>query len=202
VTRRADVVFPVAAVAEKSGTFLDWEGQARTFETVLHTTAMSDARILDTLAREFGVELNCASPAEIRREMGHLPPTRAQRPGGPATAPGQPARPGRGEAVLATWSQLIDNGRLTEGDAHLLGTARVPVARVSPATAAALGLADGEALTVGTERGAVTLPALVTPDLPDEVVWLPTNSPGSTVRRTLGVTSGALVRISLPGGTR
>jgi NADH-quinone oxidoreductase subunit G len=32
VTELADVVFPVAAVAEKAGTFLDWEGRARTFE--------------------------------------------------------------------------------------------------------------------------------------------------------------------------
>lgn len=32
--------------------------------------------------------------------------------------------------------------------------------------------------------------------MPDGVVWLPTNSPGSTVRRSLGATSGAVVRIS------
>lgn len=34
--------------------------------------------------------------------------------------------------------------------------------------------------------------------MPDGVVWLPTNSPGSTVRRSLGATSGAVVRISVP----
>jgi NADH-quinone oxidoreductase subunit G len=28
------------------------------------------------------------------------------------------------------------------------------------------------------------------------VVWLPTNSPGSTVRRSLGATSGMIVRLS------
>ena len=32
VTRRADVVLPVAPVAEKPGTFVDWEGRTRTFE--------------------------------------------------------------------------------------------------------------------------------------------------------------------------
>jgi NADH-quinone oxidoreductase subunit G len=202
VTRRADVVFPVAAVAEKSGSFVDWEGRPRSFETVLQTTAMSDGRVLDTLAREFGVELGCASPAAVRRELGLMPATRATGPGGPAKAPGKPVKPGRGEAVLATWHQLIDSGRMTEGDTYLAGTAREPVVRVSPATGTALGVADGDALTVGTDRGALTLPVLITPDLPDEVVWLPTNSPGSTVRRSLGVTSGALVRISLPGGTR
>jgi NADH-quinone oxidoreductase subunit G len=30
----------------------------------------------------------------------------------------------------------------------------------------------------------------------DGVVWLPTNSPGSTVRRTLGVTSGGVVSVT------
>ena len=29
--------FPVAPVAEKAGTFLDWEGRLRTFEAVLNT---------------------------------------------------------------------------------------------------------------------------------------------------------------------
>ena len=46
-------------------------------------------------------------------------------------------------------------------------------------------VADGDPVTVGTERGAVTLPAAIT-ELPDQVVWLPTNSPGSTLRRALG----------------
>ena len=32
VHEHADVVLPVAAVAEKPGTFVDWEGRPRTFE--------------------------------------------------------------------------------------------------------------------------------------------------------------------------
>ncbi|MFD0817589.1 molybdopterin dinucleotide binding domain-containing protein, partial [Micromonospora zhanjiangensis] len=72
---------------------------------------------------------------------------------------------------------------------------RPPVVRLAPATADALGVADGDPVTVGTDRGAITLPALRT-EMPEDLVWLPTNSPGATVRRTLGVTSGAVVRIS------
>jgi NADH-quinone oxidoreductase subunit G len=53
---------------------------------------------------------------------------------------------------------------------------------------------------VGTDRGAVTLPAAIT-EMPDGVVWLPTNSPGSTVRRSLGATSGTVVRLSAPAAT-
>jgi NADH-quinone oxidoreductase subunit G len=109
-------------------------------------------------------------------------------------------RPASGQAVLATWHHLIDEGSLQDGDGHLAGTARVPVVRISKSTAADLAVVDGDPLTVGTARGAITLPVLIT-DMVDGVVWVPTNSPGSTVRRTLGVTEGALVDIST-GGAR
>ena len=38
------------------------------------------------------------------------------------------------------------------------------------------------------------LPLAIT-EMPDRVVWLPLNSPGSAVHRQLGVGSGGLVRI-------
>ena len=115
-----------------------------------------------------------------------------------AAAPAK--RPASGQAVLATWHHLIDEGSLQDGDGHLAGTARLPVVRISKSTASDLAVVDGDPLTVGTARGAITLPVLIT-DMVDGVVWVPTNSPGSTVRRTLGVTEGALVDIST-GGAR
>jgi len=48
---------------------------------------------------------------------------------------------------------------------------------------------------VSTDRGEITAPVLIT-DLPDHVVWLPTNSPGSAVHRELGAHSGSVVRLS------
>ena len=82
----------------------------------------------------------------------------------------------------------------------LAGTARPPVARVGKDLAESLAIADGDLVTVSTIRGSVTLPAAIT-DLPPRVVWLPTNSPGSTVRRSLGVTAGAVVKLTagVPG---
>ncbi|PJT49720.1 NADH-quinone oxidoreductase subunit G, partial [Streptomyces albidoflavus] len=56
VTERADVVLPVAAVAEKSGTFLNWEGRSRMFEAALKPEQMTrrlapgDLRVLHMLA--------------------------------------------------------------------------------------------------------------------------------------------------------
>ena len=77
----------------------------------------------------------------------------------------------------------------------LAGTARPPALRCNPATAQRLGLTAGAPATVRTERGEITLP-LVIADLPDGVVWLPANSPGSRVRDTLGVGHGDLVGVS------
>ncbi|MEJ3748316.1 NADH-quinone oxidoreductase subunit G [Actinomycetes bacterium KLBMP 9797] len=198
VTRRADVVFPVAPVVEKAGSFVDWEGRLRTFEAVLTTTAMNDGRVLDALAAQLGITLGTGQVNVVRRELGSLPATGGERPVTPNAAPGALPAVGDGEAVLATWHQLIDLGSLIDGDEHLGGTARPPVVRLSKATAEALGVAEGDAVTVGTDRGAITLPAALT-ELPDTVVWLPTNSPGSTVRRALGVTAGAVVRVSAGG---
>ncbi|RLK24114.1 NADH dehydrogenase subunit G [Micromonospora sp. M71_S20] len=195
VARRADVVFPVAPVAEKAGSFLDWEGRLRTFEAVLHTAAMTDGRVLDALAAQLDVQLGTGDVLSVRRELGALPRTRTDRPAAPSVEPATVREPGAGEAVLATWHQLIDLGSLTDGDEHLAGTARPPVVRLGKGTAEALGVADGDPVTVGTDRGALTLPAAIT-EMPDGVVWLPTNSPGATVRRSLGATSGAVVRIS------
>jgi NADH-quinone oxidoreductase subunit G len=97
--------------------------------------------------------------------------------------------------VLATWHHLIDEGSLLDGDTVLAGTARPPLVRIGKDLAETLGVADGEPVTVSTDRGGITLPAAIT-DLPPQVVWLPTNSPGSTLRRSLGVTSGAVVRLA------
>jgi NADH-quinone oxidoreductase subunit G len=53
---------------------------------------------------------------------------------------------------------------------------------------------NGDPLTVGSGHGDVTLPLEIT-DMADRVVWLPLNSPGSTVAATLRVSVGAVVDI-------
>ncbi|MBU3750580.1 MAG: NADH-quinone oxidoreductase subunit G, partial [Mycobacterium sp.] len=114
------------------------------------------------------------------------------RPAAPSTA-GEPALLlGPQEAILAGWRMLLDCGRLQDGEPHLAGTARPAVAQLSASTAASIGAVD--AVTVSTGRGSLTLPLEIT-EMPDRVVWLPLNSPGSAVHATLGVTTGAVVRI-------
>ena len=56
-------------------------------------------------------------------------------------------------------------------------------------------MAEGDPVAVSTEHGTVTLPLAVA-DLAGRVVWLPANSPGSHVRRTLRADTGTLVKIA------
>jgi NADH-quinone oxidoreductase subunit G len=54
-------------------------------------------------------------------------------------------------------------------------------------------------LTVSTDRGSVLVPVLVT-EMPDGVVWLPTNAAGVPVRRELAAVPGSLVRLAAATG--
>ncbi|MCX5042861.1 NADH-quinone oxidoreductase subunit G [Aldersonia sp. NBC_00410] len=195
VTELADVVFPVAPVAEKPGTFIDWEGRPRPFGAALHATgALPDARVLDVLAAEMGEFLGVSDPAAVRAELATLGAWHGDRSPEPNVAAAAAPEPGVGEAVLGGWRMLLDAGRLQDGEPHLAGTARAPVVRLSATTAAEIGATAGAAVTVSTDRGAVTLPLEVA-DLPDRVVWLPLNSPPAQVYRQLGDALGRTVAI-------
>jgi NADH-quinone oxidoreductase subunit G len=80
VTERADVVFPVAPVTEKSGTFVNWEGRQRPFEPALPPSATSDSRVLAALAEEVGVDLGLPDAAAARDELRRGPPHRTWPP--------------------------------------------------------------------------------------------------------------------------
>ncbi|GGU92745.1 NADH-quinone oxidoreductase subunit G [Streptomyces litmocidini] len=200
VTERADVILPVAAVAEKAGTFLDWEGRARLFEAALKPEQMTrplaptDARVLHMLADALDAHLGLPDLRSVRREMDRLGGWTEERATEPAS-PGRPApRPGDGEAVLAGHRLLLDLGRLQEGDAALAGTRHAAVARLSAATAADTGVKDGDLLEVTGPAGSVAFPLQVT-EMPDRVVWLPLNSAGRGVLSDTGARPGSLVRI-------
>lgn len=198
VTERADVVLPVAPPAEKAGTFVTWEGRPRPFGPALASTAMSDHRVLHMLADALGDDLGLPTADAVRAELDQLGAWEGARVPAPTVPAAEPPAVDAGHAVLATWHLMLDAGRLQDGEAFLAGTAKRAVARVSAATAAGAGVADGGLLRVATAAGAITLPVVVT-DMPDHVVWLPTNSAGSAVRRQLAADSGARVTVG-PGG--
>ncbi|MCX2932141.1 NADH-quinone oxidoreductase subunit G [Mycobacterium sp. CVI_P3] len=194
VTALADVVFPIAPVAEKSGSFLNWEGRLRPFEPALPSNALPDLRVLQIMADELGVDLGFRTAEEARTEIGALGPWGGERPTPPSVSPKEAPPLEPDEAVLAGWRMLLDAGRLQDGEPFLAGTARPTVMRLSAATAAGIRAADGDVVTVSTGRGSISAPLVIT-EMPDGVVWLPLCSPGSAVHEQLGVTVGAVVGI-------
>jgi NADH-quinone oxidoreductase subunit G len=219
VTDRADVVFPVAAAAEKAGTFVNWEGRGGTFAEALKLPDVrTDLYVLGAIADEMDVHLGLPDAAAARAELAALGSWHGRRPEPPPVTtawPGvSPPRHLDGTGVLdvrlASWHQLLDSGRMQDGEPSLAGTARPVVARLSAATAAEAGVADGDKVTVATDHGAVTVPAEIVP-MANHVVWLPAaglphGAPypagdagaGSTIRAELGAGHGDMVTLRRP----
>ncbi len=185
VTELANVVFPVAAAAEKSGAYVNWEGRVRPFEAALPEAGMLDeARILDTLGVEMDVDLYTQTPAAAAAEIARLGVW-----SGPREAPERVApifeRPGEHGFLLASWRMNLDGGRALDGEPHLMGTAKPEVVRLSPRAAQALGVRDGDPVTVRGSASSITLPLAVTGML-DDVVWLPAHIDGIATTGRLG----------------
>jgi len=198
VTDRADVVLPVAAVPEKAGTFVNWEGRPGSFEAALDVPGVEpDLQVLGRIADEMDVHLGLPDAAAARRELGTLVGWQGARAPSPSFPSVARVLPGPGQAFLATWHQLLDTGRMQDGEPFLAGTARPTVALMSPATAAEAGTADGDRVTVTTAQGAITIDVRVH-DMPDRVIWLPTHALGCEVRRELGAGNGTLVTLRSP----
>ncbi|KRE35932.1 NADH-quinone oxidoreductase subunit G [Janibacter sp. Soil728] len=196
VTEHADVVLPVAPHAERAGAFVNWEGRVRPFEAALSTNALPDHRVLHMLADEMGEFLGTRTAAEARSSLEATTPPAAK--GYPPRVRRAPVpEPGTGELVLATWRLMLDEATMQEGEPFLAGTAKAPRAHVSPATALAFGLAEGDLVTVLGDDVRVTVPVVIQ-DMVDHVVWLPTNSSSCDLRSLAG-RAGAIVSVTKGG---
>lgn len=194
-TAFADVVLPVAAVAEKKGSFLNWEGRARSFAVAIHDSIhRSDARVLAMIAEAMGIDLGIASADSAAAEiasLGRWDGTRATMK--PTTQHVAPTL-GENQALLTSWRRLLDLGTLQKGEENLAGTARRTVAVISHKRAASLGVCDGDSLRISTTRGSVVLPALIE-NVHDDAVWAPRNSRGSQLLATLDAAHGDVVTV-------
>ncbi len=190
VTEFADVVFPVAAVVEKSGTFVNWEGRARSFDRVLDDVSkFSDTRVLSMLAKEMKHPLGFGDTASAGKELRALGSWDGARVSAPTAGPKNVEQ--GGNAQLISWRMLLDLGSLQEDEPHLAGTARKAIARISARTSQKHGISS--AIKIAGEAGVITLPVEII-EMQDDLVWVPENSIDSQIR-TLGksgrVTIGA-----------
>jgi NADH-quinone oxidoreductase subunit G len=197
VSERADVVFPVSLVSERSGTFVTWEGRERHFDALLsQPNAMSDLRVLAALAEAMGSDLGFRTAAGARADLEELGTWEGARASAPNLGPGRAWAPLGTALLLASWRLALDGSRAVDGEPFLLATARPPVARMNPATAAAVGLSA--AVTVSGAGGSLTFPLETDPAMVEGVVWLPAKAPGQGLAEHLGVGAGELVRVSVP----
>src|SRR5260370_37741600 len=106
VTDRADVVFPVAAVAEKAGTFVNWEGRGGSFGEALRVPEVrTDLYVLGAIADQMDVHLGLPDAAAARAELAALGTWRGPHSEPPAVATAWPGVPPthhiHGSGVLA-----------------------------------------------------------------------------------------------------
>ena len=195
VTERANVVLPVAAITEKSGSFLNWEGRARSFDAAVSDSLnRSDLRILSMIAQEMGISLNLGTVTAAIKEIASIGKWDGARVSfNKVNASSQPAL-NADQALITSWRRLLDLGTLQKGEENLAGTARQTVAVISPKRAEAIGVVDGDQLKISTTQGSVTLSALVE-NIHDDAVWAPRNSRGSQLLVNLGVAHGAVVTV-------
>jgi NADH-quinone oxidoreductase subunit G len=196
VTAHADVVLPVAVAAEKAGRFVTWEGRRRPFDlTLTNTGQMADGRVLNALADELDVDLGLPGPASAHSELAMLGVSATR---GPRPEPARPARHGGAGTglTLATWHELIDGGRLTDGELNLAGTSKPLRVMMAAATAAQLGVGPGDRVTVSTAHGSLTAPVVLAERAMPGVVWLPTNHREGSVRKVLRAVHGDQVAVT------
>jgi NADH-quinone oxidoreductase subunit G len=188
ITEIANVVLPVAAVVEKSGTFVNWEGRPRSFETAIEESlTRSDLRILSMLADEMGTPINLPTVTAAREEFNSLGNWDSRISFTPvaATSVSAPAD----QALLSSWRLLLDAGSLQDGENNLAGTVHPSVAVISENRANSLGVKNGELITLSTSHGSITLPCEINA-IEENSVWIPRNSIDSKAIATLGVASG------------
>ena len=195
VTTVADVVLPVAAITEKSGSFLNWEGRPRAFDTAVSDSLnRSDLRILSALADEMGESIMLGTVTQAARELNSLgiwDGTRAQLTSVVSTGANKISG---SEALLTSWRRLLDLGTMQKGEVNLAGTARKSVAVISPLRAEALGVVDGQTIRVSNAHGSISLPALVE-DIHDDAVWVPRNSFATQTLISLNAVHGDVVTV-------
>ena len=196
ITEIASVVLPVAAVVEKSGSFMDWQGKVRKFEAAVEQSLnRSDLRILSMLADEIGRPINLPTVKSARSELESIGAWDGAKPLMNQVAPVPTNAVGSDEAVLTSWRNLLDKGSLQDGEENLAGTARASVAVISKSRASNLGVKENDLVRVSNNYGAITLPCVIG-DIEDSSVWLPRNSISSQLIRNLGVVSNSVVKVA------
>jgi NADH-quinone oxidoreductase subunit G len=194
----ADVVFPVAAAAEKSGTYLNWEGRERRSQRAIRTPLMADGRVLAALADELDVVGLPRDEAALASQLAEFAGWEGARTEAPTVEPpaGTEGEPAGSGLLLATWRPLLEGTVMQAGEPYLAATAKPQQVWLSAHEADEMGALEGHLVTVTSERGSVTAPLVIT-DVADGTVVVTGDA-----HRTLcdnGAAGGVRVQLAVGG---
>ena len=185
----------------------------RPFGQVLHQPgSLPDLRVLAGIAEEMGTGLpqglGFRTSEQVWAEMGQVGPWDGTR--SLVSDPVERDADARhltelgeesDELVLASWKQMVDDGRMQDGADDLRSTARRPVLLVGEETRERLGARVGDVVTLAGPLGSVDLPLGVA-DLAPGTVWAPASAPGLSVRHLVGPAGSSVSITTIVGGTR
>jgi len=181
----ADVMLPIAAFAETSGTFVNAEGCWQSFRAAVtppgeSRPAWKVLRVLGNLLGLAGFDQEDSGQVldQAKAQVGERRPDN----GGCGFSDSQLKTPASGlmrigEVSLYGLDPLVRRARSLQQTADALGA----VIRINPALATRLGLQAGISARLQQAGGAVTLPVALDDTVPDDCVRLPAAVPGTEV---------------------
>ncbi|HEX9884396.1 MAG TPA: molybdopterin dinucleotide binding domain-containing protein, partial [Desulfobaccales bacterium] len=184
----AQVVLPVAVHAEQEGTFISSDGALGLLAQAVSTNGVRpDWQIIVQLGEKMGYKLGAAHPKQIFREMaqnmplwaGLSPKAGYPRMQGNLTGTFVPfdadlSLPSRRPYTLIVGKALNHSGSFTthapDGTLKLMSVAEL---QLNPEDAQSLGLAAGDTAKVTSSQGEISVPVVLSPEMPPGVVFLP-----------------------------
>ncbi len=196
-TRQADIVLPVAAFAEVSGTTTNLEGRVSRVEQTVTVagTARPDWMIAAELAQLLGHDLGATSVDEFMHQVSRSVPAYAGATaaaladsegvlavgsaGGEALPepPSDDAAPNSYDYRLVVSRKLYDRAVGTQMAPSLAGLAFGAGAHVHPLDLDRIGVPSGTDVQIIGARGTVVLPVIADESVPRGVLWAPFNQP-------------------------
>ena len=222
-SRRADVVLPAAAFAEKEGAVTNLEGRVQKVNRLISAPgqAQADWSVLDDLASRLGRPLSLESPQAISEEIAEKAPAyrgitwsylEEAREGAvvplaeadqplryqPRPAPPPSPSPNGDLPALHLARTLYDDGTAMRHSPSLHPLAPGTACHIRPEHAAALGAEEGSRVAVRAGETTLEAPVRLDDSLAAGTVYLPFNQPDAP---PLGAAAGAAAELTpLPAG--
>lgn len=175
---KAHVVLPTVSVAERNCTLTNVEGRVqRTVRGMnIRGAAKEDWAILNQLSEELGQPLNYTNADSVVKAIRGTV-TASAAPAAVTLQRVETPKPSTTDASfplrLFTGRLMFDRSTIQGRSTVLPGLAPDPFVELNPADAVKLGVADGDAVVVGTAQGELGLVARVTTNVPSGSAFVP-----------------------------